>query len=293
MTSTRTTRGYALVSVLWLVALLTAVTAAYHAQARAEAQLLASTVRRAQAEALAEAAIWIALQKHFVARMTAPNSAGRVTRDVPFSDVNVAVTIADESGKINLNDAQPELLASVLAARSTLDAAARTAIVDAILDWRDIDSTRRPAGAEDADYASRKVGHGAKDAPFATTDELLLVLGVTPAVYRQLAPLLTVFGNNTRVNVDAAPPEVLSALPTADGGPAGARLATERFDQRFVQTTGEDIYTATGTATVGTVTAHVAATVRYARGDKRPVQVLAWSTAPSVSAAEEDAQHAP
>ncbi len=293
MTSTRATRGYALVSVLWLVALLTAVTAAYHAQARAEAQLLASTVRRAQAEALAEAAIWIALRDHFVARATGSASVGRVTRDVAIDDTNVAVTIADESGKINLNAAQPELLTSALAARSTLDAAACTAIVDAILDWRDIDSTRRPSGAEDADYASRKVGHGAKDAPFATTDELLLVLGVTPAVYRQVAPLLTVFGNSTRVNVDAAPPEVLRALPTADGGPAGARLAADRFDQRFVQTTGEDIYTATGTARVGTVTANVAATVRYARGDKRPVQVLAWSTAPSVSAAEEDAQHAP
>jgi general secretion pathway protein K len=279
--------------VLWLVALLTAVTAAYHAQARAEAQLLVATVRRAQAEALAEAALWIAVRDHFVARATAPASVGRVTRDIAIDDTKVAVTIADESGKINLNAAQPELLASALAAHSTLDVADRAAIVDAILDWRDIDSTRRPSGAEDADYASRKVGHGAKDAPFATADELLLVLGVTPAIYRQLAPLLTVFGNNTRVNVDAAPPEVLLALPTADGSPAGARLAPGRFDQRFVQTTGEDIYTATGTATVGTVTANVAATVRYARGDKRPVQVLAWSTAPAVPPAEEDVRHAP
>jgi general secretion pathway protein K len=211
---------------------------------------------------------------------------------VAIDDTNVAVTIADESGKINLNDAQPELLTSALAARSTLDTNARTAIVDAILDWRDIDHTRRPFGAEDADYASRKIGHGAKDAPFATTDELRLVLGMTPALYRQVAPLLTVFGTNTRVNVDAAPPDVLRALPTGDGGPAGERLEPDRFDQRFVQTTGEDIYTATGAATVGTVTANVAATVRYARGDRRPVQVLAWSTAPSVSAAEE-AQHAP
>jgi general secretion pathway protein K len=294
MMGTSVARGYALVSVLWLVALLTVVTAAYHAQARAEAQLLAGAVRRAQAEGLAEAGIWIALRDDFVARATAPSSVGRVTRDVAIDDTNVAVTIADESGKINLNDAQPELLASAFAARTTLDANARAAVVDAILDWRDADGVRRPAGAEDGDYVSRKLGHGAKDALFATTDELLLVLGMTPTSYRQVAPLLTVFGSHTRVNVDAAPPDVLRALPTADGGPAGASLSTERLDQRFVQTTGEDIYTATGTATVGAVTANVAATVRYARGEKRPLQVLAWSAAPATSPLEEDAgSHAP
>src|SRR5688500_16205574 len=60
-------RGYALVSVLWLVVLLTGITAAYHAQARVEARLLTAGLQRAQAEALAEAGLWIAAYEHFFA----------------------------------------------------------------------------------------------------------------------------------------------------------------------------------------------------------------------------------
>jgi hypothetical protein len=46
---------------------------------------------------------------------------------------------------------------------------------------------------------------------------------------------------------------------------------------------------------VGAVTAHVAATIRYARGEQRPVQLLAWSDAPAAAPAldEQAVPHAP
>jgi general secretion pathway protein K len=294
MTDGKTPEGYALVSVLWLLALLTTVTAAYHTQARVEARLLVGALQRAQAEALAEAGIWIALREHFLARTPGVNATARITRDVGFRDAQIAVTIADETGKINLNSAQPELLDSLLSRRSSLDATARAEVVDSILDWRDRDSERRPMGAEDEEYAARKVGHGAKDAPFATVDELLLVWGMTPALYRQIAPLLTVFGTQARVNTEAADDEVLRILAGGDAGSSSSTLRTgdspeaQRFDPRFVQVSSEGIYTATGTATVGTTTARVAATVRYTRGEKRAMAVLAWTSDPASLPIAED-----
>jgi general secretion pathway protein K len=292
MSGARFARGYALVSVLWLVVLLTGITAAYHAQARVEARLLTAALQRAQAEALAEAGIWIAAREHYSATSTSPERANRVTRTIDVDGSAVAVTIADVSGLINLNAAPPELLAAALAARSGLEPAVQSAVVDAILDWRDGDSTRNPAGAEDADYATVKAAHGAKDAPFATTDELRLVHGMTPAAYRALAPTLTVFGNHARVNTTAAPAEVLAILPRDAGGIGNAE--NESFDQRFVQQTGEDIYVASGTTRVGAVTVRVTATLRYARGEQRPVQVLAWSdSSPPVAAKPQASAHAP
>jgi general secretion pathway protein K len=170
----------------------------------------------------------------------------------------------------------------VLAARSELDASEQASVVDAILDWRDSDDTRSAAGAEDQDYAALKAGHGAKDAPFATVDELRLVHGMTPAAYRRVAPALTTFGNHARVNTAAAPPEVLAVLPRDSAG-GFADTPGESYDQRFVQQTGEDIYIASARATVGAVTARINATLRYARGEQRPVQVLAWSDAPEAA----------
>jgi general secretion pathway protein K len=289
-----TTRGYALVSVLWLIVLLTSIAAAYHAQARVEARLLAAALQRAQAEALAEATIWVTVREHYAAAAQAADPWTRVTRTIAVDGTAVAVTIADTSGMINLNNAQPELLTALLAARSNVDAGEQAALVGAILDWRDADDTRNPSGAEDAEYPSADGAPGAKDAPFATVDELRLVRGMTAAAYRAVAPALTVFGNHSRVNVAAATPDVLAILPRDGFGIGGA--TGDSFDQRFVQQSGEDIYTATAVATVGAVTAQLAATVRYARGEQRAIQVLGWSTAPLAPAAasrEQVAAHAP
>jgi general secretion pathway protein K len=288
MTPFVSSRGYALVSVLWLVVLLTGITAAYHAQARVEARLLASALQRAQAEALAEAAVWIAVREHFSATWLSADRAARVSRTIDVGGTTIAVTIADASGSINLNAAPPELLSAALAARSGLGRAEQAAIVDAILDWRDSDSTRSPAGAEDQDYAVSQTAHGAKDAPFATVDELRLVRGMTPAVYRAIAPALTTLGSHARVNTAAAPPEVLAVLPR-DAADAFAGASGESYDQRFVQPTGEDIYVASANATVGATSAHVSATVRYARGEPHPVQLLAWSDARAIAALEQSA----
>ncbi len=283
MTRGTLARGYALISVLWLIVLLTGVAAAYHAQARVEARLLTTALQRAQAEALAEAGIWIAILEHFALTATAGDRGSRVTRTIDVGGTPVAVTLADASGLINLNAAPPELLAALLAARSNLGTAEQATVVDSILDWRDADSVRNPAGAEDTDYAASKTSYGAKDAAFATLDELRLVRGMTPVAYRAIAPSLTVFGNHGRVNVAAAPPDVLAVLPRDTLGLAAG--AGDSFDQRFVQQSGEDIYIVTATVTVRAVTVQVVATVRYARGEERPVQVLAWSDVPAVASA--------
>jgi general secretion pathway protein K len=283
-------RGYALVSVLWLIVLLTGIAAAYHAQARVESQLLTAALQRAQAEALAEAGIWLAMHEHLTT--AAADRAARVTRSFDVDSAAVAVFVADASGWINLNSAPPELLAALLAARSGLGAAEQGAVVDAILDWRDNDDTRRPQGAEDAEYAAAKEPHGAKDAPFATVDELRLVRGVTPKAYRAIAPALTVFGNHARVNVAAAPAEVLAVLPRKSF--ELAETPGDAFDERFLQQSGEDIYVVNAAVRVGGVTARIAATIRYARGDERPIQVLAWSDAPAARiAVAQEAADAP
>src|SRR5882672_7761736 len=48
-------------------------------------------------------------------------------------------------------------------------------------------------GAEDADYAAAGLAYGAKDAPFAMTEELLQVPGMTRELFDRVAPDITVY----------------------------------------------------------------------------------------------------
>ncbi len=56
-------------------------------------------------------------------------------------------------------------------------------IVDAILDWIDSDSDRRPGGAESGDYEALAIPYSAKNGPMESIDEMLKIQGVTPLLF--------------------------------------------------------------------------------------------------------------
>ncbi len=92
------------------------------------------------------------------------------------------VRVVDESGKINLNHVDEATLRQAFV-NLKFDVKLSEELTDAILDWRDPDSLVRMHGAETDDYLARRIPYPAKDGPFDTLDELLLVRGVTPALF--------------------------------------------------------------------------------------------------------------
>jgi len=86
-------------------------------------------------------------------------------------------------------------------------------IVDAILDWRDPDALRRPNGAEEPEYRAAGLAYKPANAPFQAIEEIQLVLGMRPEIYRRIAPLITVFSRQPGVNPQLASREVLMAIP--------------------------------------------------------------------------------
>lgn len=86
-------------------------------------------------------------------------------------------------------------------------------IVPAILDWLDADSeTRFPNGAEDPYYTDLKTPYRAANRPLVDPSELLLVRGVTPAIYARLRPFVVVLDGSDAINLNTAPTEVLMSL---------------------------------------------------------------------------------
>jgi general secretion pathway protein K len=221
----RRARGAALILVLWLIALLSALVGTFAMTARIEhlqARVLdRGLVARQAARAGLEYALLRVSDTDDRTRWLADGRAYAWS----YGGATLTVRVRDEQGKVDLNQADPTLIAALLT-RLGVDADAATRLANAIVDWRDPDSlTQAAGGAEDSDYAAAGLPYGAKDAPFDTVAEVEQVLGMTPAVYARVAPLLTVYSGNARPTPAAAPVEVLDALGYDGAAAVAAREA--------------------------------------------------------------------
>lgn len=208
-------RGIALVIVLWIVALLSVIAASLAYSMRTETALATHTVERAQARALAEAGVMYAIVQVLNRTDTAKWPMDGSEREWRFGPGIVRIRTIETAGMIDLNFANRGLLEGLLVSAGTVEEE-RTALLDAIEDWRDRDNLRHLHGAEADDYRAAGRALGPKNAPFESVEELQQVLGMTPQLYRKIAPALTVFSNREAINPTFAPPEVLGGVPGLD-----------------------------------------------------------------------------
>jgi general secretion pathway protein K len=146
---------------------------------------------------------------------------------VTFRSGEAEVRVRSEAGRINLNRASDQLLKKVI--KSFLQIGQeRDIIVDSIQDWKDKDDLHRLNGAEKDYYQSLSEPYDCKNGDFDTVEELLLVRGITPALFYGkkakdqgegeetvpfgLKDIFTVFSSGTQVDVNLASQEVLMAV---------------------------------------------------------------------------------
>jgi general secretion pathway protein K len=208
-------RGIALVVVLWIVTLLALQVSVFNLGVRDAAALAGNELASARGQALAAAGVEMAasrLMERDLARRWQGNGS---LHTLAFGGARVEIAILDESARIDLNDASEELLASLLQPFAPSQVTLRQ-WVDRILDWRDVDSDRRPQGAEDIDYRRAGVGYGPRNGPFLDASELARVLGIPVDVAEGLSRHLTVFSGEGKINPLLASREALLLLPGAD-----------------------------------------------------------------------------
>jgi general secretion pathway protein K len=206
-------RGIALVLVIWVSVLLLVVGASFIVERRSETLVVRNSVSMARAEAIADAGVNRAVFEMY--RIGNPTDGWKrdgTRYDWTFDGAAVKVEMRDESAKIDINAAADLLLRGLLVNAGVADDEA-VKIVDAILDWRDADSLKRPNGAEEPEYRAAGLTYRPANAPFQAIEELQLVLGMRPEIYRRIAPLITVFSRQGGVNTQVASREVLLAIP--------------------------------------------------------------------------------
>ncbi len=144
-------------------------------------------------------------------------------RDEPYGEGGYQVRVSDESGKININQADEIILRQTFT-NLDFDPDFGDALADAILDWRDSDPLERLNGVESDYYLAQDIPYPSKDGPFDTIDELLLVRDVTyDLFYNTLKRTFTVYGNartGNMANVQTASALVIRAVQGVDAAAA-------------------------------------------------------------------------
>ena len=197
---------------LWTLVLLSIMAGSFLRETRTGMMLSRNAVENAQARTLAEAGIHRAVLAMSQAGFEDRWRADGRTYLWPFAGGEVRISIRDEAGKIDLNEAPVELLRGLFEAAGVEPDRSR-GLADAVADFRDGNDLRRLNGAEDRDYRLAGYPHGAKDAPFELVTELQQVFGVTLEIYERVAPFVTIYTQVDTVEPLVAQREVLLALP--------------------------------------------------------------------------------
>jgi general secretion pathway protein K len=241
-----------LVTVLWIVFVLSLISLSLAASVRVE---VASTQQSFDSEKAfymakgAAEAVYNAYSKKQDIPEGTPIRRENGQYIFPFDSGEARVQFESKVGFIDLNEASDQLLGSMFDSLG-LPEETRNRLVDCILDWRDEDDIPHLYGAEVNDYPENSPGHISRPAngPFQSVDELLLVKNMTPEIFYgsfnvqtatgqyQRVPgvreLVTVNSGSGLVDVNEASPDVLRAVPKMKPDVA-QQIVAERMKQRI------------------------------------------------------------
>lgn len=205
-------RGFALILVMWIMALMAILLGGFALIARTEnleaRHVFDMTTARYDAIAGLERAVFELRNPDMNARWVADGRG----YEFPYEGALVHVEITNESGKIDLNIADATVLIPLFESVG-VDPGQAEALSDAIQDWRDADDMPRPHGAEAAQYAQAGLDYGPTNRPFQVVSEVQQVLGMTYEIYQRIEPAITVYANTRIPNAAFAPIEALRAIP--------------------------------------------------------------------------------
>ena len=194
----RDDRGFALIAVLLVLALLGIAGAEFAYSMRLEASAVRAYKENVLGAHLAEAAVEQATREivqdfslvaackdqplaFYGADRTALKPLPR--RDVPLGAGRFTYTILDEEARLNLNTSAPDRIDRLLQSLG-LEKADRDVIGDSIQDWRDANDDHRLNGAESDDtYLKLPVPYRARNGNIEAMPELLQIKGITPAIF--------------------------------------------------------------------------------------------------------------
>ena len=300
----RDERGFALLAVLLVLAMVAVLGAEFAYVTRLEASAVRAYKDGIASAHLAEAAIAQAIRELASEwSLVTADDDGELTfytrdrvalpklprREVTFGPGQFSYRLRDEEALLNLNTAQPARLETLLE-NLGIQRQDRDTIVNSIQDWRDPNDEHRLSGAESDDYYLKlPVPYRARNANIESVTELLQIKGITPELYYGaerkggLADAVTVRSTG-QVNINTAGPLVLRALGLSEAEIVSVMQTRRETPYQIVpgQFGGRGLNATTRTFRVtaegimhGRVAARITAVLR--RQSENEITVLEWS----------------
>lgn len=221
-------RGVALLAALWLVVAIAAVALQFSMDARERRTIGLLASERGVQRGLALGALALvraeidqkmrglsSSSSGAIATLRASDPLLEATSEyngtVLVDSAPVEVSTIDLGSRLNINQASETELQAFFS-HLLKDYALSVKLAQAIMDWRDADTLARPSGAEIDAYLKAGLLAVPTNAQFRDVDDLRNVYGMTPEIFAEVSPYLTVIGNG-QINLNTAPPPVLRALP--------------------------------------------------------------------------------
>jgi general secretion pathway protein K len=231
--------------VLWVIAILSVVVLEFSFAMRTEVNITKNFKEELQLYAIAQGGVQRAIveliykhdpgvqqvRKTLTTEEVSPEKKEWVTDGrsyfIPFDQGTCEIKTMSEAGKVNINLVSESMLRKIVTLFG-LEAEATDIVVDSIADWKDPDDFYRLNGAEEAYYQSLKEPYHCKNAPLDSIEELLLVRGVTPALFygrndkkeegeekvlsSGLKDIFSIYSPSGQVDINSAPPIVLKTV---------------------------------------------------------------------------------
>jgi general secretion pathway protein K len=205
--------GFILVAVLWILGGLAVLSAIYTLYVVNAASSLAVNNDRIQADASVSAAL--ELTAYYLGAVKPEERPTSGTFNFRAGNSNVAVDFVSEAARIDLNSAPQPLLAGLFRVLGASSDAADYA-AERVIGWRSPTASQNvdlDPGKETTVYRNVGRNYDPRLAPFANVQELWLLLGLQPALVERAMNFVTVYSGMPGVNIFDAAPEVVAALP--------------------------------------------------------------------------------
>ena len=218
-------KGVVLLVMTWVIALISVVILGWMEEWRTEIKLAANYYNQRKCHYLAQGGIYYALGKLVEAKIverkrlitaarTSPNlwRTDQTPYILEFLEGRVEISMADEGGKLNLNQLPKNILAKFLEGLGFKDHELQS-LLSAIPDRRDAGAVVRPLGVAKNFNLSLLSPFFTSNRKFETIEELALVHGLRDThLLSRLSRWFTVQETGAGVNINTAPREVLKAL---------------------------------------------------------------------------------
>jgi general secretion pathway protein K len=277
-----------MISVLWGISILAVIATLALSASLGNRRIEANNWKDIRARSIAEAGVMRAILGLIDER---PGQRWRIDgtpRSFTFDEVPVTIAIEDELGKIDLNTARDDILRGLfLAAGADPDLA--DALTDRVLDWRMPGQAKHLNGATSEDYQEAGSGFRPRGSAFQSVDELRFVLGMTPELFKTVAPAITVYSQRSTIDPGTAPRLALRAMgqnEQAADATLASRSTGESANLPPTLSLGGRTFTIIAQVTLAKQIYIHRAVIRLTGDPARPYWILSWDSAPASARAQ-------